>query len=1038
MLARALCTVCLNGVFSFLAALSLAGLLRALTEAGTPLGLASLLPTIGWTYAAWLSLNHVFVHAQTVGVAARAVAEWRALVLLGGETVPQSSVASFVDRECGRIENAWGGGVMVVLAACTLVVSAAFFLLALGPGGAVSLVVMAASSWALWALAGRLSTHYESLSEASRQRVSLTSFVVRARRMVVLNGWAGLLSDEHRADRIGEERPLRDIARLVAAINALSSMTPIVALMGAACAQLLSSGRVSVPSLLAGIAVIGGLRSVANGIPDAIANLTQGRIAHRALDAALRGEEEKVAPRQPVLPVPHAMHVAIIGATASGKSTVLLAAANAHGARRPVFVPSEPTGFSGTARDYLTTLQPCASEEAILSALALVRLGPAILQSGTDDRQLGATDRGVSRGQAKRLELARALLSGADAVYLDQPTMGLDGETRQGLLRALLEGPWQNTPVFFVTDNDDEAQTAGERWTVADWHVASVRDDGRRRANSREGCSAPGAVDDAASLVPDAVPVNPGRGQGVLARLIRGGFGPAAALAACLLSLKEALAIGGDYLLTAGGWTASPGMTAMRVFALMLATTLVAIVASLGTFHLVIRRASALCQRFFEHLMAIASAPARYDDPLGRATRDQRRIDEMFPSLLVETWGAAAMLLANVGYVAVVAPRVALWSLPLASLLFAANVVHRKRLLATNALDVARSGRFLQNLDELAGSLPRLGAPQRIAVARGWIGASMQRRALTAYQNIEEQRRFGYRIDLLGMGWFFAVLLAVRSTGTGASLALALSLTYSLIAIFGRTSRTFLQLDQLLESSDRLLVPGASVVESTTVGAAPDLRFRAVSFWRDGGAAPVIRLLDATVGAGSLALVVGPSGTGKSTMAALVLGDLRASEGEVLLGDKPMPAPGASADLVQSFDAVPLFRPGPLHLHFGIPEASSPALAGAVGMLGLEDVLAALPGAAAFEVPRSGEVPLGRSAAQRLALLRLLTCPARIAVLDEATSELGQADERAFLTRLRTAIPQTTMMVITHNESLRPLANTVMRFEGDGVVSVST
>jgi ABC-type uncharacterized transport system fused permease/ATPase subunit len=68
----------------------------------------------------------------------------------------------------------------------------------------------------------------------------------------------------------------------------------------------------------------------------------------------------------------------------------------------------------------------------------------------------------------------------------------------------------------------------------------------------------------------------------------------------------------------------------------------------------------------------------------------------------------------------------------------------------------------------------------------------------------------------------------------------------------------------------------------------------------------------------------------------------------------------------------------------------------------------------------------------------LLTCPARIAVLDEATSELGQADERAFLTRLRTAIPQTTMMVITHNESLRPLANTVMRFEGDGVVSVST
>jgi ABC-type multidrug transport system fused ATPase/permease subunit len=240
-----------------------------------------------------------------------------------------------------------------------------------------------------------------------------------------------------------------------------------------------------------------------------------------------------------------------------------------------------------------------------------------------------------------------------------------------------------------------------------------------------------------------------------------------------------------------------------------------------------------------------------------------------------------------------------------------------------------------------------------------------------------------------------------------------------------------------LESSDRLLTQGSSPLPAQRVPESASLLFENLQFYRQGSNIPVIARFDAMIPAASLVVILGPSGAGKSTMASLILGELTPTSGRICLGGSVLPSPGAHPNLLQAFDASPIFKPGPLFAHFGVGGADSHEFDQAVEILGLQEVIASLPGGARFEVPRSGELPLSKSAAQRVALLRLRTRPAQIAILDEATSELQGTEEAAFLKRIRRACPHTTILAITHNHSLRTFSDVAITFEGDGVVSVA-
>lgn len=103
------------------------------------------------------------------------------------------------------------------------------------------------------------------------------------------------------------------------------------------------------------------------------------------------------------------------------------------------YVPQTPRLFSGTIRENLLLARPDAGDAALWAALdraqcAFVRELPRGL-----DTALGEGGGGLSAGQCQRIAVARALLSDARLLLLDESTSALDRETEERLLAALAQ-----------------------------------------------------------------------------------------------------------------------------------------------------------------------------------------------------------------------------------------------------------------------------------------------------------------------------------------------------------------------------------------------------------------------------------------------------------------------------------------------------------------------------------------------------------------------------------------------------------------------
>ncbi|RMX09465.1 ATP-binding cassette domain-containing protein [Vandammella animalimorsus] len=149
--------------------------------------------------------------------------------------------------------------------------------------------------------------------------------------------------------------------------------------------------------------------------------------------------------------------LALVGASGSGKSSLLALLAGELAATRGTVralpslgLPQQTALFSDTVRANLNLQQRPLDDAALWAALELVGLKEAIAArpAGLDER-LGEGGLGLSKGQGRRLALARLLLAripqpGADAAdaagalwLLDEPTDGLDAATAQALLQRL-------------------------------------------------------------------------------------------------------------------------------------------------------------------------------------------------------------------------------------------------------------------------------------------------------------------------------------------------------------------------------------------------------------------------------------------------------------------------------------------------------------------------------------------------------------------------------------------------------------------------
>ena len=94
--------------------------------------------------------------------------------------------------------------------------------------------------------------------------------------------------------------------------------------------------------------------------------------------------------------------------------------------------------FSDSVRNNLLIGRPDATDADLWKVLETVRLADAIhALPGALDAVLGEAGRSLSAGQARRIGLARTLLSPASIVVLDEPTSGLDAEAETAFLADL-------------------------------------------------------------------------------------------------------------------------------------------------------------------------------------------------------------------------------------------------------------------------------------------------------------------------------------------------------------------------------------------------------------------------------------------------------------------------------------------------------------------------------------------------------------------------------------------------------------------------
>lgn len=192
-----------------------------------------------------------------------------------------------------------------------------------------------------------------------------------------------------------------------------------------------------------------------------------------------------------------------------------------------------------------------------------------------------------------------------------------------------------------------------------------------------------------------------------------------------------------------------------------------------------------------------------------------------------------------------------------------------------------------------------------------------------------------------------------------------------------------------------------------------------------GGARPALRGVSLAVEAGEAVAVVGPSGSGKSTLLRLLPRLYDPQEGRVLLD-------GADArrirldDLRRHVALVPQDEPliGETiedAVRMGRPGGAAADLDRALRLAQAAEFVAALPGGPAARLGENG-VNLSSGQRQRLAIARALFAEPAVLVLDEATSAIDPATERALWDGLLPAWRGRTLIVAAH----RPV--TVARF----------
>src|SRR5215212_9239228 len=257
-------------------------------------------------------------------------------------------------------------------------------------------------------------------------------------------------------------------------------------------------------------------------------------------------------------------------------------------------------------------------------------------------------------------------------------------------------------------------------------------------------------------------------------------------------------------------------------------------------------------------------------------------------------------------------------------------------------------------------------------------------------------------------------------------------------------------LGMALGMAQRAVASGARVFElldrEPRLTAAPDAKplppgggrveLRDVSFGYD-GEEPVLRGIDLDVEPGRTVAIVGPTGSGKTTLVMLIPRLYDVSEGAVLVDGvdvRDVETASLRREVAVVSDDAFLFSASLRdNIAYARPEASDDAVVRAAVRAGLEGLLDDLPDGLDTLVGERG-LTLSGGQRQRVAIARALLAEPRILILDDATSSVDATTESQIKSALAEVMEGRTTFVIAHRLSTIALADEVVVLE-DGEVA---
>lgn len=293
--------------------------------------------------------------------------------------------------------------------------------------------------------------------------------------------------------------------------------------------------------------------------------------------------------------------------------------------------------------------------------------------------------------------------------------------------------------------------------------------------------------------------------------------------------------------------------------------------------------------------------------------------------------------------------------------------------------------------------------------------------------------------------WVGATQVMAGEMALGTMLALS-SLANAFLSPLGQLVNSGQQFQLLRANLERLAdVVDADPEEETDrrSGDGTDLQggvaLRDVSFRYASGSPLVLEEIDLEIDVGETVALVGPTGSGKSTLTLLLLGLHRPETGEVLFDGRPL-AELSLRSLRSQVGLVlqdPSLFSGSIRENIAIarPDVGLDRVVAAARLAAIHEEIAAMPMGYETKVAEGGGAVSGGQR-QRIAIARAVVGEPKILVLDEATSHLDARTERrvhANLARL-----DCTRIVIAHRLSTVREADRIYVLRGGRITESGT